>query len=101
MAVAEKAKSKEKTGKARVGRVAQVIGPVVDVAFQSEELPEIYHALEIDRKEGRLVLEVRQHRGNHVVRTLAMQATDGLVRGTEVRGTGQPTRGPAATGLLR
>src|SRR2546430_11142801 len=82
MAIAEKAKKKEeKSDKGRVGRVDQIIGPVVDVAFDTENLPEIYHALEIDRgKAGRLVLEVQQHRGNNVVRTIAMASTDGLVR---------------------
>src|SRR5438094_186146 len=92
MAIAEKAKKKEeKSDKGRVGRVDQIIGPVVDVAFDTENLPEIYHALEIDRgKAGRLVLEVQQHRGNNVVRTIAMASTDGLVRGHEVRDTGAP-----------
>ena len=80
MALAEKAKKKEdKSEKARVGRVDQIIGPVVDVAFDTGDLPEIYHALEIDRgKTGRLVLEVQQHRGNNIVRTIAMASTDGL-----------------------
>ncbi|TME24907.1 MAG: F0F1 ATP synthase subunit beta, partial [Chloroflexi bacterium] len=96
MAIAEKAKKKEeKSDKGRVGRVDQIIGPVVDVAFDTENLPEIYHALEIDRgKAGRLVLEVQQHRGNNVVRTIAMASTDGLVRGHEVRDTGAPITVP-------
>src|SRR5947207_14232518 len=83
MAIAEKAEKKqEKPKKERTGRVDQIIGPVVDVVFEGQDLPEIYHALEIDRgKQGRLVLEVQQHRGNDVVRTIAMDATDGLVRG--------------------
>ena len=101
MAIAEKAKSKGdqvKTG--RVGRVTQIIGPVVDVAFASNELPEINHALEIDREGGRLVLEVQQHRGNNVVRTIAMATTDGLVRGTEVRDTGAPITVPVGKGTL-
>src|SRR6266852_4072401 len=83
MAIAEKAEKKqEKPKKERTGRVDQIIGPVVDVVFEGQDLPEIYHALEIDRgKQGRLVLEVQQHRGNDVVRTIAMDSTDGLVRG--------------------
>ena len=66
MAIAEKAEKKqEKPKKERTGRVDQIIGPVVDVVFEAQDLPEIYHALEIDRgKQGRLVLEVQQHRGN-------------------------------------
>src|SRR2546426_286597 len=102
MALAEKAKKKEdKSEKARVGRVNQIIGPVVDVAFDTGDLPEIYHALEIDRgKTGRLVLEVQQHRGNNIVRTIAMASTDGLVRGDEVRDTGAPIMVPVGKGTL-
>jgi F0F1-type ATP synthase beta subunit len=74
MAIAEKAKTEKESRQTRVVRVAQVIGPVVDVAFESEELPEINHELEIDRPEGRLVLEVQQHRGNNVVRAIAMSS---------------------------
>jgi F-type H+-transporting ATPase subunit beta len=102
MAIAEKAEKKqEKPKKERTGRVDQVIGPVVDVVFEAQDLPEIYHALEIDRgKQGRLVLEVQQHRGNDVVRTIAMDSTDGLVRGTEVRDTGGPITVPVGKGTL-
>src|SRR5256714_10363696 len=102
MAIAEKAKKKEeKSDKGRVGRVDQIIGPVVDVVFDTENLPEIYHALEIDRgKGGRLVLEVQQHRGNNVVRTIAMASTDGLVRGHEVRDTGAPITVPVGKNTL-
>src|SRR5713226_6067482 len=102
MAIAEKAEKKqEKPKKERTGRVDQIIGPVVDVVFEGQDLPEIYHALEIDRgKQGRLVLEVQQHRGNDVVRTIAMDSTDGLVRGTEVRDTGGPITVPVGKGTL-
>ena len=102
MAIAEKAEKKqEKPKKERTGRVDQIIGPVVDVVFEGQDLPEIYHALEIDRgKQGRLVLEVQQHRGNHVVRTIAMDSTDGLVRGTEVKDTGGPITVPVGKGTL-
>ncbi len=100
MAIAEKAKQKEETGKVRIGRVSQIIGPVIDVAFESEELPQIYHALEIEREDGRLVLEVQQHRGNNVVRTVAMGSTDGLVRGTAVKDTGAPITVPVGKGTL-
>jgi len=102
MAIAEKAEKKqEKPKKQRTGRVDQIIGPVVDVVFEGQDLPEIYHALEIDRgKQGRLVLEVQQHRGNDVVRTIAMDSTDGLVRGTEVKDTGGPITVPVGKGTL-
>src|SRR5438045_5801403 len=92
MAIAEKAKKKEeKSDKGRVGRVDQIIGPVVDVVFDTENLPEIYHALEIDRgKAGRLVLEVQQDRGNNVVRTIAVASNDGLVDGPEGRSSSCP-----------
>ena len=102
MAIAEKAEKKqEKPEKERTGRVDQIIGPVVDVVFEGQDLPEIYHALEIDRgKQGRLVLEVQQHRGNDVVRTIAMDSTDGLVRGTEVKDTGGPITVPVGKGTL-
>ncbi len=102
MAIAEKAEKKQdKPKKERTGRVDQIIGPVVDVVFDGQDLPEIYHALEIDRgKQGRLVLEVQQHRGNDVVRTIAMDSTDGLVRGTEVKDTGGPITVPVGKGTL-
>jgi F-type H+-transporting ATPase subunit beta len=102
MAIAEKAEKKqEKPKKERTGRVDQIIGPVVDVVFEGQDLPEIYHALEIDRgKQGRLVLEVQQHRGNDVVRTIAMDSTDGLIRGTEVKDTGGPITVPVGKGTL-
>jgi len=69
------------------GRVAQVIGAVVDVAFEGE-LPPILSALETDNGGNRLVLEVAQHLGENVVRTIAMDSTDGLTRGQVVNATG-------------
>src|ERR1700687_3999718 len=102
MAIAEKAEKKQEKPKTqRTGRVDQIIGPVVDVVFEGQDLPEIYHALEIDRgKQGRLVLEVQQHRGNDVVRTMAMDGTDGLVRGTELIDTGGRITVPVGKGTL-
>ncbi len=82
---------------ANIGRVKQVIGPVVDVSFEAEGsvLPEIHHALEIQRANGDvLVLEVQQHLGEDSVRTIAMDSTDGLVRGMEVKDTGHPITMP-------
>jgi F-type H+/Na+-transporting ATPase subunit beta len=108
------------------GRIAQIIGPVVDVQFPAEHLPQIYNALELELSqtvgtgddaqasasaamkgvesgEGRLVLEVQQHLGNNVVRAVAMGPTDGLRRGLEVRDTGAPISvpvGPPTLGRL-
>ena len=79
------------------GTVLQVIGPVVDVIFQGEsnELPEIYNALHILREDGtNLVLECQQHLGEDSIRAIAMDATDGLVRGMEVTDTGVPISMP-------
>jgi F-type H+-transporting ATPase subunit beta len=107
------------------GRIAQIIGPVVDVLFPPDQLPEIYFALEIDLSQvvstgdeskgdsaamkgvetgtGKLILEVQQHLGNNVVRAVAMGPTDGLRRGVEVRSTGAPITvpvGPPTLGRL-
>jgi len=76
------------------GRITQVIGPVVDVEFEAGKLPEIYHALKVsnpavDDREWNLVLEVAQHLGENTVRAIAMDATDGLVRGQDVLDTGK------------
>lgn len=72
------------------GQVVQVIGPVVDVEFQASAVPEILDALSITRDgEDALVLEVQQHLGENRVRTIAMDSTDGLTRGTAVENTGQ------------
>src|SRR5688572_29183411 len=79
-----------KTG---VGRVVRVIGPVVDVEFPRDAMPEIFNALKVDvtLAEGTktLTLEVSQHLGDNVVRAISMQPTDGLVRGAEVRDSGE------------
>src|SRR5690606_38124723 len=74
-----------------VGKIKQIIGPVVDVYFRGDnKLPEIYNALELTRENGdKLVLEVQQHLGEDSVRTVAMDGTEGLVRGMEVVDTGK------------
>ncbi len=85
-----------------VGRIHQVIGAVVDVQFESD-LPEILTALETRVEGRRLVLEVAQHLGENVVRTIAMDSTDGMVRGAEVLDTGSQIRvpvGPATLGRI-
>ncbi len=84
-----------------VGKVVQIMGPVVDVDFAGQELPEIYNALEIIRDDGkRLVLEVQQHLGGGWVRTVAMDTTDGLRRGVSAVDTGGPIRVPVGPGTL-
>ncbi len=77
------------------GTVAQVIGPVVDVDFFDTDLPAVLNALTLTKEDGtRLVLEVAQHLGESRVRTIAMDSTDGLVRGMEVNDTGEPIAMP-------
>lgn len=78
------------------GKVAQIIGPVVDVVFSGDaELPKIYDSLEIKKQDGSLlVLEVQSHIGENTVRTISMDSTDGLSRGFEVVGTGNPIKMP-------
>lgn len=82
-----------------IGRITQVIGAVVDVKFD-EHLPAILNALETKNGEHRLVLEVAQHLGENTVRTIAMDTTEGLVRGHEVVDTGAPISVPVGDGCL-
>jgi len=87
------------------GKVKQVIGAVVDVEFPKGELPAVYTALtvtnpSIDNRKDNLVLEVAQHTGDNTVRTISMDSTDGLVRGTVVRNTGKPISVPVGAGTL-
>ena len=82
-----------------VGRITQVIGPVVDVHFE-EHLPAILNALETKNQGNRLVLEVAQHLGESTVRAVAMDTSEGLVRGQEVTDTGQPIAVPVGDGTL-
>jgi F-type H+-transporting ATPase subunit beta len=80
------------------GRVVRVTGPVVDVEFSRDAMPNLYNALHVDRElsgeTATLTLEVAQHLGDNMVRTVSMQPTDGLVRGAEVRDTGEPITVP-------
>ena len=82
-----------------VGKISQVMGAVVDVKFDGE-LPQILNALEVDNHGNRLVLEVAQHLGESQVRTIAMDTTDGLVRGDEATDTGSPIMMPVGPGTL-
>ena len=89
---------------AAIGKISQIMGAVVDVTFEDGDLPEIMNALNVDRgDEGILVLEVAQHLGDSVVRTVAMDSTDGLVRGVKAEDTGKPISmpvGPETLGRL-
>jgi F-type H+-transporting ATPase subunit beta len=87
------------------GKVVQVIGPVVDVHFEATDLPEIYTALQVSNpaisgEQWNLTLEVAQHIGENTVRTIAMDTTDGLVRGMVARSTGAPIMMPVGAGCL-
>ncbi len=82
------------------GKVSAIRGVVLDVEFPDGDLPEIYEALEIERPKGRLVLEVQQHLGNNLVRTVAMDSTDGLGRGAAVNATGAPIKVPVGDPTL-
>jgi F-type H+-transporting ATPase subunit beta len=86
-----------------IGKVRAIRGVVVNVEFPEGELPEIYESLEIERPDGRLVLEVQQHLGGGLVKTVAMDSTDGLKRGVDVVATGAPIKvpvGPVTLGRI-
>ncbi len=82
------------------GKVYAIRGVVVDVEFPGGNLPKIYEALEIERESGRLVLEVQQHLSDFLVRTVAMDSTDGLARGVAVTSTGSPITVPVGDATL-
>src|SRR4026209_1344726 len=88
-----------------VGRITQVIGPVIDVEFADGALPAIFNALKITNpaindKPWNLIVEVAQHLGEKTVRTIAMDSTDGLTRGQEVRDTGEGISVPVGEATL-
>src|SRR5688500_12567288 len=82
---------------ANIGKITQVIGPVVDVAFDGEgaKLPNILDSLEVTKADGtKVILECQQHLGEDRVRTISMEGTEGLVRGMKVTDTGSPIKMP-------
>ena len=83
-----------------IGKVVQVIGPVLDVEFEPEQLPELYNAVTVKVDSGQLVAEVEQHIGRNQVRAVAMSSTDGIVRGMEVVDTGGPITVPVGKPAL-
>src|SRR5690349_22808099 len=86
------------TGTAGVGRIARVIGPVVDIEFPVDQMPAIYNKLEtevtLSGETSTLPLEVAQHIGDGMVRAISLKPTDGLVRGAQVTDTGEPITVP-------
>jgi F-type H+-transporting ATPase subunit beta len=107
MATRTKAAPKQPAGETthNVGKVVQVIGPVLDVEFEAEHLPELYNAVVIDHAGNgapaiRLTAEVQQHIGRNQIRAVAMSSTDGVVRGMEVVDTGQPITVPVGEAAL-
>src|SRR5213596_2446813 len=90
----------KKAGSPNIGKVVQVIGPVLDVEFEPEQLPELYNAVTVKVDGGQLVAEVEQHIGRNQVRAVAMSSTDGVVRGMEVVDTGEPITVPVGKPAL-
>src|SRR5580698_9256936 len=89
----------------QVGQIRQVMGPVVDVEFPTGDMPQIFNALKLTNKaindqENNLTLEVAQHLGDRVVRAIAMDITDGLVRGDKVTNTGDSIKAPVGKEVL-
>jgi len=102
MATKTKSNAKKPTGEStqNTGRVVQVIGPVLDVEFEPEHLPELYNAVVVEHSGGRLVAEVQQHIGRNQARAVAMSSTDGVVRGMPVLDTGSPITVPVGKAAL-
>jgi len=94
----------EASTKSAAGQIEEIKGVVIDAQFSTDDLPDIYNALEVDiERDGEkqtLVCEVQQHLGDDRVRAVAMDATDGLARGTEIRDTGGPITVPVGEGTL-
>jgi F-type H+-transporting ATPase subunit beta len=83
-----------------MGKIVQVIGPVLDIKFEKEQLPKLYNAITIDQEDSLLTVEVAQHIGDDTVRCIAMDSTDGLVRGQEAIDTGAPISVPVGDATL-
>jgi F-type H+-transporting ATPase subunit beta len=84
----------------KMGKVVQVIGPVIDIKFDSDSLPNLYNSIHINMGEHTLVAEVEQHVGDDIVRAIAMEATEGLKRGMEAIDTGRPISVPVGKEVL-
>ncbi|EKQ50827.1 MULTISPECIES: F0F1 ATP synthase subunit beta [unclassified Clostridium] len=84
----------------KIGKVVQVIGPVIDIKFSSDSLPNLYSAIKINMGDSELIAEVEQHVGDDIVRTIAMSATEGLKRGMDAIDTGAPISVPVGKEVL-
>ncbi|MDP4143433.1 MAG: F0F1 ATP synthase subunit beta [Bacillota bacterium] len=84
----------------QIGKVVQVIGPVIDIKFDSENLPDIYNAVEISVGDKKIIAEVAQHVGDDIVRAIAMEATEGLQRGMDAVDSGKPISVPVGEEVL-
>src|ERR687891_793716 len=105
MATKTKNPDKRPSGDRNVGKVVQVIGPVLDVEFEPERLPDLYNALVVDHPGNgsppvRMTAEVQQHIGRNQVRAVAMSSTDGVVRGMDAVDTGGPISVPVGAPAL-
>lgn len=83
-----------------IGKVVQVIGPVIDIKFDGDSLPNIYNAIHINMGDRLLIAEVEQHVGDDIVRAIAMESTDGLQRGKDAEDTGKPISVPVGEPVL-
>lgn len=83
-----------------IGKVVQIIGPVLDIRFDADNLPKIYDAIKIEYNDIKLTVEVAQHIGNNTVRCVAMSSTDGLIRGIDAVATGSPIMVPVGKPTL-
>src|SRR3712207_6501655 len=84
----------------RIGKVVQIIGPVIDIKFDSDALPNIYNAIEIKMADRTIIAEVEQHVGDDIVRTIAVENTEGLRRGLDAYDTGKPISVPVGDAVL-
>ncbi|MBE6056678.1 MAG: F0F1 ATP synthase subunit beta, partial [Clostridium sp.] len=83
-----------------LGKVIQIIGPIIDIKFDSENLPDLFNALEINAGDKKVIAEVEQHIGDDTVRAIAMESTEGLRRGMEVLDTGSSVSVPVGKEVL-
>ena len=86
----------------KLGKIVQVIGPVVDIEFEEDQLPAIYNAVRITDQKGEIdiIAEVEQHLGENRVRCVGMESTDGMVRGMQAEDTGEPIKMPVGEATL-
>nr|WP_205603963.1 F0F1 ATP synthase subunit beta [Clostridium sporogenes] len=98
--VVQKLKGRRCTIVPNLGKVIQIIGPIIDIKFDSENLPDLFNALEINAGDKKVIAEVEQHIGDDTVRAIAMESTEGLRRGMEVLDTGSPVSVPVGKEVL-